>query len=103
MRYMMTDYYSAEYTYEVEAESHDEALSTARAAHTDPDMFVVIQSLEFIETQVSAELGQARGRYDYDNQAWVVDGLYQTCGHPEAMRCTCYGKLHAGEQAPSIH
>ena len=23
--------------------------------------------------------------YDYDNQAWVVDGKYVRCGHPETM------------------
>lgn len=38
-------------------------------------------------------------RFDYENQAWVVDGLYERCGHPEEMRCGCYGRLHAGESA----
>lgn len=37
--------------------------------------------------------------YDYENQAWVVNGLYEPCGHPEGMDCQCYGKLHAGEPA----
>lgn len=27
--------------------------------------------------------------YDYENQAWVVDGLYQQCGHP-GEDCDCY-------------
>ena len=36
--------------------------------------------------------------YDYDNQAWVKDGLYVRCGHPENMDCGCYGKEHEGEQ-----
>jgi len=36
--------------------------------------------------------------YDYDNQAWVIDGLYVRCGHPENMDCGCYGKRHEGEQ-----
>ena len=42
-------------------------------------------------------------QYDYDNQAWIQEGLYIRCGHPEAMNCDCYGKQHAGERAPSIH
>jgi len=37
--------------------------------------------------------------YDYDNQAWIVDGKYQRCAHPETMDCGCYGKAHAGEPA----
>lgn len=24
--------------------------------------------------------------YDYDRQAWVVDGIYQDCGHPSYMK-----------------
>ena len=35
--------------------------------------------------------------YDYKNQAWVVDGKYIRCGHPDSMDCNCYGKLHEGE------
>ncbi|MDY6856362.1 MAG: hypothetical protein SWO11_17015 [Thermodesulfobacteriota bacterium] len=35
--------------------------------------------------------------YDYDNQAWVMDGKYVRCGHPEAMPCDCYGRMHEGE------
>lgn len=35
--------------------------------------------------------------YDYANQAWVVDGKYIACGHPEFMNCDCFGKVHAGE------
>lgn len=37
--------------------------------------------------------------YDYDRQAWVVNGHYVRCGHPEAMKCSCYGRLHEGEKA----
>ena len=36
--------------------------------------------------------------YDYDNQAWVKNGLYVRCGHPENVNCNCYGKRHEGEQ-----
>lgn len=52
--------------------------------------------------------------YDYENQAWVIAGVYQDCGHPqpgEVMApfpdlreesrvfegCNCYGRAHAGE------
>ena len=36
--------------------------------------------------------------YDYDNQAWIVDGKYVKCGHPDSMDCKCYGKIHEGEK-----
>ena len=35
--------------------------------------------------------------YDYTRQAWVLNGVYVTCGHTTA--CNCYGKAHAGEPA----
>jgi hypothetical protein len=35
--------------------------------------------------------------YDYENQAWVKDGKYIRCGHPEDMECNCYGREHEGE------
>ena len=38
-------------------------------------------------------------RYDYERQAWVVDGRYVRCGHPAEMDCQCYGRLHEGEPA----
>ena len=37
--------------------------------------------------------------FDYENQAWVKDGLYQRCGHPDEMGCKCYGTIHEGEKA----
>lgn len=39
--------------------------------------------------------------FDYENQAWVVNGRYIRCGHPESMACGCYGREHAGEVAKS--
>ncbi len=36
--------------------------------------------------------------YDYENQAWVKDGKYVRCGHPEEMNCGCYGREHEGEE-----
>ncbi|MGB6499419.1 MAG: hypothetical protein WBF09_20650 [Candidatus Acidiferrum sp.] len=35
--------------------------------------------------------------YDYTRQAWVKDGVYLRCGHPESMQCGCYGREHAGQ------
>ena len=37
--------------------------------------------------------------YDYDKQAWVINGRYSPCAHPDAMKCDCYGKAHQGEKA----
>lgn len=37
--------------------------------------------------------------YDYANQAWTVDAKYVRCGHPEKMKCGCYGREHEGEDA----
>lgn len=36
--------------------------------------------------------------YDYEKQAWVVNGKYIRCGHPDSINCRCYGKLHEGEE-----
>ena len=41
--------------------------------------------------------GRLLNGYDYDRQAWVVDGRYVRCGHPDP--CNCYGKTHEGESA----
>jgi len=35
--------------------------------------------------------------FDYERQAWIKDGKYVRCGHPESMDCGCYGRLHEGE------
>lgn len=44
--------------------------------------------------------------YDYTNQAWVVDGKYVRCGHqstgPYATACTCYGRMHEGEDCKEV-
>jgi len=36
-------------------------------------------------------------QYDYTHQAWVADGKYVRCGHPEQMNCGCYGKENVGK------
>lgn len=46
--------------------------------------------------------GRLVAGYDYKNQAWVLEGVYATCGHtgdcPGAHMC--YGRMHAGEKPP---
>lgn len=49
----------------------------------------------------SPELSEPSIYFDYDKQAWVVNGVYQRCGHPEIELCGCYGRHHAGELAVS--
>ena len=43
--------------------------------------------------------GRILNGYDYDRQAWVVDGRYVRCGHLDD--CDCYGRLHEGEETRS--
>ena len=40
--------------------------------------------------------------YDYKKQAWVINGKYVDCGHPEDMACKCYGREHEGNEAGFI-
>lgn len=43
-------------------------------------------------------VGRNVTQYDYTNQAWVVDGLYQECELWNMNdECLCFGHLHAGE------
>jgi hypothetical protein len=42
--------------------------------------------------------GRLMNGYDYDNQAWVLDGKYVACGHRASMNCSCYGRIHKGEE-----
>jgi hypothetical protein len=48
---------------------------------------------------VPVEEPDTMNQYDYTNQAWLVNGRYVACNHPEAMQCLCYGKLNAGKPA----
>jgi hypothetical protein len=42
--------------------------------------------------------------YDYVAQAWVVNGRYKPCGHPNAMHpMCCFAGEHAGEIADPAH
>lgn len=36
-------------------------------------------------------------QFDYVNQAWIVDGIIQACGH-DSTDCNCYGRTRAGER-----
>ena len=36
-------------------------------------------------------------KFDYENQCWIVDGVIQRCGHTDEMKCSCFGRIHAGE------
>ena len=36
--------------------------------------------------------------YDYERQTWVRNDRYERCGHPEGMKCHCYGRRHQGER-----
>jgi hypothetical protein len=38
--------------------------------------------------------------YDYQRQAWVINGVYEACNHPKEMWCGCFGRLNAGK--PSL-
>ena len=49
------------------------------------------------------QLTHVATQYDYDHQCWIVNGVYARCYHAASMNCQCYGRVHAGEKAPSIH
>ena len=42
--------------------------------------------------------GRLMNGYDYERQAWVVEGRYVACSHSTAMTCGCYGREHVGEE-----
>ena len=48
--------------------------------------------------QITIPLDESPTFYDYENQAWVKDGKYVRCGHPDYMGCKCFGKIHEGEE-----
>lgn len=47
-------------------------------------------------------LGWIGLHFDYINQAWTQDGKYIRCGHPENMKCGCFGRVHEGEDATEV-
>ena len=36
--------------------------------------------------------------FDYENQAWVRNGRYERCGHPENMKCSCHGRKYENDR-----
>jgi hypothetical protein len=40
--------------------------------------------------------------FDYEHQAWVKDGKYVRCGHPDSMNCGCFGKVWQGHTVAQI-
>jgi hypothetical protein len=73
-----------------------QVLQTARVKASKFNANVELHGVWFIPMPIT---GWAEDRFDYDHQAWIVDGRYVRCGHPESMDCNCYGKLHEGELA----
>ncbi len=80
----------------------------------------IVRDVELTEQELRRRAGRRMRReldragrgsgtwYDYDRQAWVVDGRYQGCGHRRETfmgrwPCQCYGRLHEGERAPTSH
>ena len=43
------------------------------------------------------EAGNLINGFDYERQAWVENGYYQDCNHPESMNCGCFGRKHHNE------
>ena len=72
---------------------------------------VIQGTLETLEGHVSRNHPKVVSGYDYTNQAWILDGVYVRCGHPEVGErlpdgqqwtgCQCYGLIHEGE-APMV-
>jgi hypothetical protein len=72
---------------------------------TDSQRKAIESAIEILELEgcsvTATELRDAfaipENGFDYENQAWVVDGRYVSCGHPETMNCGCFGRIHVGE------
>jgi hypothetical protein len=51
-----------------------------------------------LETNNGLDLDANGNGYDYQNQAWVINGKYYPCGHVGTQHeCNCYGRNHSGE------
>ena len=46
---------------------------------------------------IDSATGRVLNGFDYQRQAWVVDGRYVACSHPGAR--DCFGTQHAGERS----
>ena len=45
------------------------------------------------------ERGEDVSTFDYQCQAWLLNGIFVRCAHPVSMNCSCYGKIHEGEKS----
>ena len=50
------------------------------------------------EKSVIANTDSPLNADDYTKQAWVLNGRYMDCGHPDDMDCGCWGRVHEGEE-----
>jgi hypothetical protein len=41
-------------------------------------------------------------QFDYTNQAWLIDGIYQDCGHKADTTCGCFGRRNKGKKHTDI-
>jgi hypothetical protein len=51
------------------------------------------------------DLAKSTCVYDYTNQAWLVDGRYEKCGHrkpSDGPACECYGRIHEGKTPEEV-
>lgn len=49
--------------------------------------------------QNEMQAGVIKNGFSYAHQCWIVNFIIQPCAHPVTMKCSCFGKKHAGEQA----
>jgi hypothetical protein len=73
-------------------------------------MYNVRNSREILSPMPEISPTQGRERvkaksFDYDNQAWVLNGVYIDCGHDHNKPCpggNCFGRTHNGEPATGV-
>lgn len=64
-------------------------------------MKVTLQQIALADSH-EIQIDECGFGFDYQNQAWIQDGRYLRCGHPEDMPCQCYGRLYEGEILPEL-
>jgi hypothetical protein len=77
------------------------ALQGKVQTRTISDLRYTIMKIQKARTNMQTiehSTGRLVNGFDYERQAWVIDGKYRRCGHPQNMRCNCYGRLHEGEE-----
>lgn len=70
----------------------DNAVSFEDAAGTVTPIEVTVKAepVEDAWRELAAEIeaNESATRYDYVNQAWILNGRYESCAHPKSMGCT---------------